>query len=398
MALLGESEGTGGSMPLQATETGAEPRPLTSGRHHHVSPVALVTRNPSQIKIRSDQLTYHILLGLLDGQHYTHYPAHRLAEYRQVLPKGRGLVNLALSPRSEESWEQTLASLELLGDELVDTFLVLLAVALDTHGTERISTPFAITVDDILALCQKKKSKGSYPVRQRLHVIEQVQILSRVSVRATLVLRDGKQWQVESPLLEILQGEQPEANKSYPGYTDWHPWYLKIGAWASMIPKLQSQTVLMTRQLLHYHARQQKYEKRLGRYLTVLNLPFATWMFEGFFDAIPRELEEAAFVDGSSRFGSLIRIVLPLSGPGTAAVTIFTFLLCYNEFLIANIFLRDPDTMTIPVGIQMFMAQYSTDWGSLMAVASLASIPTIVFFLFVQKYMVQGVVAGAVKG
>ncbi len=131
---------------------------------------------------------------------------------------------------------------------------------------------------------------------------------------------------------------------------------------------------------------------------TVLNLPFATWMFAGFFDAIPRELEEAAFVDGCSRFRSLTRIVLPLSGPGTAAVTIFTFLLCYNEFLIASIFLRDPDTMTIPVGIQMFMQQYSTDWGSLMAAASLASIPTIVFFLFVQKYMVQGVVAGAVKG
>ncbi len=131
---------------------------------------------------------------------------------------------------------------------------------------------------------------------------------------------------------------------------------------------------------------------------TVLNLPFATWMFEGFFDAIPREVEEAAFVDGCTRIGSLRRIVLPLSGPGTAAVTIFTFLLCYNEFLIASIFLRDPDTMTIPVGIQMFMQQYSTDWGSLMAAASLASIPTIVFFLFVQKYMVQGVVAGAVKG
>jgi ABC-type glycerol-3-phosphate transport system permease component len=131
---------------------------------------------------------------------------------------------------------------------------------------------------------------------------------------------------------------------------------------------------------------------------TVLNLAFATWMFEGFFDAIPRELEEAAFVDGCSRFRTLTRIVLPLSGPGTAAVTIFTFLLCYNEFLIASIFLRDPNTMTIPVGIQMFMQQYSTDWGSLMAAASLASIPTIIFFLFVQKYMVQGVVAGAVKG
>jgi ABC-type glycerol-3-phosphate transport system permease component len=131
---------------------------------------------------------------------------------------------------------------------------------------------------------------------------------------------------------------------------------------------------------------------------TLLNLPFATWMFEGFFDAIPRELEEAAFVDGSSRFRALTRIVLPLSGPGTAAVTIFTFLLCYNEYLIASIFLRDPNTMTIPVGIQSFMQQYSTDWGSLMAAASLASIPTIIFFLFVQKYMIQGVVAGAVKG
>ncbi|HTK08753.1 MAG TPA: carbohydrate ABC transporter permease [Ktedonobacteraceae bacterium] len=131
---------------------------------------------------------------------------------------------------------------------------------------------------------------------------------------------------------------------------------------------------------------------------TVLNLPFATWMFEGFFDAIPRELEEAAFVDGSSRMKAITKIVLPLSGPGTAAVTIFTFLLCYNEYLIANIFLQDPGTMTIPVGIQTFVEQYSTDWGSLMAAASLASIPTLIFFLFVQKYMVQGVVAGAVKG
>jgi len=130
----------------------------------------------------------------------------------------------------------------------------------------------------------------------------------------------------------------------------------------------------------------------------VLNLPFATWMFEGFFDAIPRELEEAAFIDGCSRFGTLTKIVLPLSGPGTAAVTIFTFLLCYNEYLIASVFLRDPTTMTIPVGIQSFMQQYSTDWGSLMAAAALASIPTIIFFLFVQKYMVKGVVAGAVKG
>jgi ABC-type glycerol-3-phosphate transport system permease component len=131
---------------------------------------------------------------------------------------------------------------------------------------------------------------------------------------------------------------------------------------------------------------------------TVVHLPFATWMFKAFFDAIPRELEEAAMIDGATRFAAFWRVVLRLSGPGIAAVTIFSFLFSYNEYLIASIFLRDEEKMTIPVGIQMFMQQYQTDWGSLMAAATLAMLPTFVFFLFVQKYMVYGAVAGAVKG
>jgi len=235
-----------------------------------VTPIALVARNASQIKMRSDQLTYRILLGLLDGKHYTQNPALRLAEYRQTLPKGRGYVSLGLSPHSEESWEQVVVSLDLLGDELVDTFLVLLAVDLDTNGPVRITLPFAISPDDILAICQKKKSKGSYPARQRLKVIEQVLTLARTSVQATLVLRNGKPWHVESPLLEVLMNEPHEVNELWPGRESLHSWHLKIGDWASMIPELQSQTALMARQLLHYHAKQQKYEKRLGRYLTML--------------------------------------------------------------------------------------------------------------------------------
>lgn len=260
-------EGIDRILPQEAIRMGAGPGPLTGGRHRHVLPVALVARNPSQIKIRSDQLTYRILLGLLDGKHYTRQSVRGLAEYRQMLPKGRGYVSLALSPRSEESWEQVLASLDLLGDELVDTFLVLLAVALDTHGPKHITSPFAITADDILAICQKKKSKGSYSARQRLHVIEQVRTLLRVSVHTTLALEDGKQWQVEHPLLELLTNKQSEDNITYQGHAHWH---LKIGNWASMIPAQQSQITLMARQLLQYHARQRKYEKRLGRYLTML--------------------------------------------------------------------------------------------------------------------------------
>lgn len=130
----------------------------------------------------------------------------------------------------------------------------------------------------------------------------------------------------------------------------------------------------------------------------VVNLPFATWMFRAFFDAIPRELEEAAMIDGATRLQAFLRVVLRLSGPGLAAVTIFSFLFNYNEYLIASIFLRDEDKMTIPVGIQMFMQQYQTDWGSLMAAATLAMLPAFVFFLLVQRYMVYGAVAGAVKG
>jgi hypothetical protein len=197
---------------------------------------------------------------LLDREHYTQQPARRLAEYEQTLPKGRGYVSLALSPRSEESWQQVLASLELLGDELVDTFLVLLAVALETNEPERITLPFAITADDILAICQKKKSKGSYAARQRQRVLEQVR---------TLALQQGKQWQVESPLLEILMNSQPE-NEICIEHTCWQTWQLKIGDWVSMIPELQSKTALMARQVLHYHAKKQKHEKRLGRSLTGL--------------------------------------------------------------------------------------------------------------------------------
>jgi ABC-type glycerol-3-phosphate transport system permease component len=103
-------------------------------------------------------------------------------------------------------------------------------------------------------------------------------------------------------------------------------------------------------------------------------------------------------IDGATRLQAFFRVVLRLSGPGLAAVTIFSFLFNYNEYLIASIFLRDEDKMTIPVGIQMFMQQYQTDWGSLMAAATLAMLPAFVFFLLVQRYMVYGAVAGAVKG
>jgi ABC-type glycerol-3-phosphate transport system permease component len=131
---------------------------------------------------------------------------------------------------------------------------------------------------------------------------------------------------------------------------------------------------------------------------TVTQLPFATWMLRSYFDSIPKELDEAAIVDGASPLRAFIQIILPLTLPGIVAVAIFSFLFSYNEFFISSIFLRDEDRMTIPVGIQSFMQQYGTDWGSLMASATLAMIPTLILFLFIQKFMISGTTAGAVKG
>jgi len=128
------------------------------------------------------------------------------------------------------------------------------------------------------------------------------------------------------------------------------------------------------------------------------NLPFAIWMYRGFFDSIPKELEESSWIDGCSRLQSFMKIALPLSGPGVAAVGIFSFLFSWNEYLIAMIFLRNNARMTIPVGLQLFMQQYQTDWGSLFAAATLAMLPPLLFSFFAQKYMVYGAVSGAVKG
>ena len=131
---------------------------------------------------------------------------------------------------------------------------------------------------------------------------------------------------------------------------------------------------------------------------TVAQLPFATSLFRSFFDGIPHDLEEAAKIDGANRLQAFGLVVLPLAGPAIAAVAIFAFLFSYNEYLVAAVFLRREDLFTIPLGIQQFTQQYGTDWGSLMASATMAMLPTFVLFLFIQKYMMYGAIGSGVKG
>lgn len=130
----------------------------------------------------------------------------------------------------------------------------------------------------------------------------------------------------------------------------------------------------------------------------VMSLPFCTWMFKGFFDSIPRELEEAARVDGASSFRAMVSIVFPLAGPGAAAVAIYTFLLAYNEYMVASAFLQKPESRTIPLGLRSFIQYDATAWGPMLAASTLAALPPLILFILVQKWMIQGMAAGAVKG
>jgi len=131
----------------------------------------------------------------------------------------------------------------------------------------------------------------------------------------------------------------------------------------------------------------------------VMALPFCTWMFKGFFDSIPRELEDAARVDGCSSVSAMVRIVIPLAGPGAAAVTIYAFLLAYNEYMVASAFLKNPTSInTISIGLRQFFQQNTTEWGQILAASTMAALPPLILFLLVQKWMIQGMAAGAVKG
>jgi multiple sugar transport system permease protein len=132
-------------------------------------------------------------------------------------------------------------------------------------------------------------------------------------------------------------------------------------------------------------------------YLSI-TVPFCTWMLMGYFRAIPAELEEHAMVDGCTKIGALFRILLPLSAPGIVASAIFSFTLSWNEFLLALVFTSDHTTMTVPIKLSMMVVGDQYIWGQLMAGAILASVPITVLYFIGQRFVVQGLSAGAVKG
>ena len=131
---------------------------------------------------------------------------------------------------------------------------------------------------------------------------------------------------------------------------------------------------------------------------TAFNLPFVVWMMRGFFAEVPRDLEEAALVDGDSRLGALVRVVLPLVTPGLAATAVFCLIVCWNEFLFALVLTQTDQAMTLPVGIAGRVTQYEIKWGVMSAAGAVAMMPILIFALAMQRYLVRGLSLGSVKG
>jgi N,N'-diacetylchitobiose transport system permease protein len=133
-------------------------------------------------------------------------------------------------------------------------------------------------------------------------------------------------------------------------------------------------------------------------YLTFA-LPFSVWTLRGFIIGIPKDLEEAAMVDGSTRLGAFLRILFPLVAPGLVATSVFAFITSWNEYIWARTLLNDSSKQTITVWLSYFLGtQRQTDWGALMAASTLTAIPVVIFFLLIQRKIAFGLTAGAVRG
>jgi N,N'-diacetylchitobiose transport system permease protein len=133
-------------------------------------------------------------------------------------------------------------------------------------------------------------------------------------------------------------------------------------------------------------------------YMTFV-LPFCVWTLRGFLLGIPKDLEEAAMVDGSTRLGVFVKILLPLMGPGLVATSVFAFITTWNEYIFARVLLNDQSKQTVTVWLSYFLgSSRHTDWGALMAASTLTAIPVVVFFLMVQRRIAFGLTQGAVRG
>jgi len=137
----------------------------------------------------------------------------------------------------------------------------------------------------------------------------------------------------------------------------------------------------------------------LGLIITyiAITVPFSIYMLMGYFETIPKNIDDAAAIDGCSTLRTIFRVILPISSPGLVAIAAYTFAITWNEFLFALTLMIQTEKKTVPVGVANFLGQYSADWGVVMAASVVAAIPTVIFFTIIQRRLVGGLLAGSLK-
>jgi multiple sugar transport system permease protein len=175
----------------------------------------------------------------------------------------------------------------------------------------------------------------------------------------------------------------------------WGRYYLMLLLALSMFPQIAIAGPVW--RLLNFLGWLNSYHGIIAAYIS-LSLPFAVWVLTTFFQALPRDIEEAALVDGCTRWQALRLVVLPLAAPGLFTAAILVFIHAWNEFFFALIILTFPALQTLPVGIALFPGEYTMPWGEIAAASTIATLPLVVLTLIFQRHIVQGLSAGAVKG
>jgi hypothetical protein len=256
-----------------------------SRRHQAVTPI--VAKGQSTIQHKSDAVNWEIISSLRDKSIYTHYPDLTVAEHRHTFMKEKGQIIISIGAQQEEGWETVISALNTLGDGCIDTYIAVMAMAIEQNGTDgdRLRLSIMVNPDDILAICGKEKSHGSYTPFQRAEIVKHLKTLSQTKIIVTMPGQPGKVKKKRGPrrkgapnddgtvvraegaLIDLLSFKLGEYN-TITGEEIWEKRSISVGPWAKMIPGINTQTAIMFRQLLAYSAKNERYQKRIGLYLT----------------------------------------------------------------------------------------------------------------------------------
>jgi hypothetical protein len=235
---------------------------------------ALAPGEQDELHLSSNLINHEIIKSLRPTAGYVSDEIRGLLEHKHSFAKQRGQITIQIHPLMDEGFDTLLAALNTLGDGCIDTYVAVMAIAIERYGVAHLRTAFEISPDDILAMRGKKRSNGSYAPFQRADVIKELKTLSQARVIATMPRsgrgrRAGTEIRAEGALIELLDFKIGEYSL-VTGEEIWERRSIILGKWVSMIPELDSQTAVMLRQVLAYSAKNERFQKRLGLHLSIM--------------------------------------------------------------------------------------------------------------------------------